>query len=77
MDLKVRGLKGQTDEKLNFDEYLPLNTRYVFRISKFVTLKHNNNFIIIFTHSANCTRILLSAHISYRPKNICGLLMLR
>ena len=40
--------------------------------------KHYNDFILIFLdillidlHPANCTRILLSAHLSDLPKNIC------
>ena len=46
------------------DEYIPLwDTGYVFRISKFVILQFSN----IFSHSFNCTRILLSAHLSYWP----------
>ena len=47
-------LKGHTDEKLNFDGWLYSHTRYVFKISKFVILKHNINFIRFF-------RILLIA----------------
>ena len=42
------------------------DTCYVFKISKFVILTHNKDFIMIFSHSVNCTRILLS----YGPKNI-------
>ena len=42
---------------------IPLgDTRYVLRISKFVilTYKNNNNFIIILSHPAYCTALLLA-----------------
>ena len=46
------------------DEYIPLgDTRYVFRILKFIVLieKHNNNFIITFSHYGIYSLIILSA----------------
>ena len=33
------------------------------------------NFFQHFSHTANCTRVLLSAHLSYRPNIICGLFL--
>ena len=55
---------SQTDEKLKFDENMYTLTRYDFRMSKYIILmrkKHNNNFIIIFSHPARSNRILLGS----------------
>ena len=59
-------LKGQTDEKLNFDGwiYTHRGSRYVYRISKFVIL----TFFNAYSHPANCTRILSSEVGIYKRK---------
>ena len=49
-------LKGQTDEKLNFDGWMNIPC-WGYSLP---TYKRKNNFIIIFSHPANCSRILLS-----------------
>ena len=83
-----RYLKGSDWWKIKFwwmNIYIPLgDTRYVFRISKFVILTYKNTIIIslsffrlllialasyeLHSHPANCTAFLL-------VENICGLLM--
>ena len=59
-------LKGQTDEKLNFDGWIYISlgdNSYVFRTLKFVILT-------FFSHPANCTHILLFAHLSLTCQKI-------
>ena len=45
----------------------------VLRTMKFVILKNNNNFIIIFSHPAICSHILLSAYLLLAKKHFYGI----